>query len=522
MFPNIWHRYIFLVGLIGLAVGMLFGTVSTSIPQIILAANWLLEKNFSWKWQQLKHNRIFWVMMSLFLIHIIGMLYTQNVSRGLDDLRNKLPLLTFPLILFSTKPLSHKEIKLLFGFFFLSVLISSAYCFFVFEGYTNKVVIDARQASVFMSHIRFSLFMAFAIIGLVYFIVKEEQSVYRSYSVAAITWLLFVMFKLEMATGFICLLISASIMTMVLVFKRLPKKIAFMIFGACVLIFLLVLKQAYLSLNMFEKNTTSKNNILLEQTVNGRYYLNDTLYGLAENGNLIGINISDAELEKEWPKLSALPFNGKDKKGNDLRFTVLHYMASKGLTKDSLGLSLLNKSDINNIEMGVSNVNYPSESGLGSRWRELVWEYIQYKRGENPSGHTLTMRLEFWKTAGYIISNHILFGVGTGDVQDEFNKAYEATHTKLNKEWRLRCHNQYLAITVAFGITGLLVFLFYLFYPTIHQRHQLHYLYWPFFIIVLLSFITEDTLETQSGVSFFIFFQAFFLWLSSFNHKAAS
>ena len=80
----------------------------------------------------------------------------------------------------------------------------------------------------------------------------------------------------------------------------------------------------------------------------------------------------------------------------------------------------------------------------------MVWEYSDYKRGENPSGHTLTMRLEFWKTGMYIFTNHLLLGVGTGDIQDEFNKAYEETKSKLSPEWRLRCHNQYLAISYLF------------------------------------------------------------------------
>lgn len=519
MFPQGWHRYIFLFGLIGLAAGMLFGTVPTSIPQIVLAANWLLEKKFNWKWQQLKTNKLFWVLISLFLLHLIGMTYTQNVSKGLDDLRNKLPLLTLPLILFSTKPLSHKEFKGLFNIFFLSVLVSSAYCFLVFEGYTRKTVIDARQASVFMSHIRFSLFIAFAIIGLVYFTIKAKQFVYKILYTAVILWLLFVMFKLEMATGFICLMISGIILSALFAFKNLPGKILLPLFIVGSLALFLIIRQAYSSLHMFDKDPMSKNNLLLEKTVNGRYYLNDTLYGLAENGNLIGLNISYDELEQEWPKRSSLPYKGNDKKGNGLRYTILHYLASKGLTKDSLGLSKLKEKDISNIEMGISNFKYSSESGLNARWRELIWEYTKYQRGENPSGHTLMMRLEFWKTAIYIITNHSLFGVGTGDIQDEFNKAYKETNSKLTEEWRLRCHNQYLAIGVAFGIVGLLLFLFYLIYPAISQKHYLHYLYWPFFIIVLLSFITEDTLETQSGVTFFIFFQAFFLWLASFESK---
>lgn len=520
MLPALWHRYIFLFGLIGLASGMLFGTVPTSIPQIILVANWLLEKDFSHKWQQLKSNKIFWILASLFLLHVFGMFYTENIQRGLDDLRNKLPLFILPLILFSTKPLSIKEFKLLFAFFFLSVFVSSVCCFFVYAGYTKKIIIDVRNASIFMSHIRFSLFIAFAIFGLLYTGIKEKNTLVKLASFLVTIWLLFFMYKLEMATGLLCLVIVGGFLLIVFSLKWLPKKVSL---GLIIVIMaggVFVINKAIMSLKVFDKNPTSKANIILQKSFNGGYYMHDTLFGLAENGNLIAININNVELEKEWNMRSSIRFNGVDKKGNSLRYTLLRYLASKGLTKDSVGIVSLSVEDFANIENGNTNYKYNINSGLIYKWRELAWEYTIYKRGENPSGHTLTMRLEFWKTAAYIIRHRPFFGVGTGDIQDSFNMVYSVSNSKLDKAWRLRCHNQYLAIGVAFGFFGLAIFLFYLIYPAIILRKKLHYLYWPFFLIALLSFTTEDTLETQSGVTFFIFFQTLFLWLASYNSES--
>ena len=517
MLSAAWHRHIFLFGLIGLAAGMLFGTVPTSIPQIILAANWLLEGNFKWKWQQLKSNKIFWILASLFFLHVIGMTYTENIQRGLDDLRNKMPLLVLPLILFSTKPLSIKEFKLLFGFFFLSVFVSSICCYLVYAGFTKKVIIDVRKASVFMSHIRFSLFIAFAIIGLLYYSIKEKQIWIKISCAISTVWLLFFMYKLEMATGFISLVLVGSLLLILFSLKWLPKKVSLALVLCILIASAFVLKSALSSLDMYNKNSSNSANILLEKTKSGGVYLQDTIFGLAENGNLITININDRELEKEWNLRSSIRFDGADKLGNGLRYTLLRYMASKGLTKDSVGIISLSQQDILNIENGSSNYKYSLNSGLATKWRELVWEYIKYKRGENPSGHTLSMRLEFWKTASYIIGDHPVFGVGTGDIQDSFNNKYVETNSQLEVVWRLRCHNQYFAIGVAFGCVGLLLFMFYLLYPAIVLRKDIHYLYWPFFLIALLSFVTEDTLETQSGVTFFIFFQTLFLWLASFK-----
>lgn len=266
MLPAIWHRYIFLFGLIGLAAGMLFGTVPTSIPQIILAANWLLEKNFEWKWKQLKSNKIFWVLVSLYILHILGMFYTQNLGRGLDDLRNKLPLLVLPLILFSTKPLDKKEFKLLFNFFFISVLISSICCFLVYKGYTKKTIVDVRQASVFMSHIRFSLFIAFSIIGLVYYVVKTKQLIIKLVNIIIVAWLMFFIYKLEMATGIVCLVLSCIILSVVFSIRTLPKTASITLIVFIVIVFTYSLNMIITSLKMYDKSKNHWSNVLLEKT----------------------------------------------------------------------------------------------------------------------------------------------------------------------------------------------------------------------------------------------------------------
>lgn len=496
---------------------MMFGTVPTSIPQIIIASNWLLEGDFKAKWGRIRTNAVFWLLISFYILHLLGMLYTGHLQSGLDDLRNKLPLLILPLLFFSTKPLSATEFRTVMFFFFSAVIISSFYCFAVYAGCTKKVVLDVRQASVFMSHIRFSLFIAFAVTGMLYYMLVEKRLAFRIVLALGCLWLLFFLYKLEMATGFMCLLLVICLLGVGYSLFRFRKTVSISLLAILLAGFVIIAYQAYNGLRMYDPSPKNPSNHLLKATANGRPYLQDTLFGLAENGNLITVNISDEELKAEWEKQSGLSYDGKDKKGNNLRFTVMRFLASKGLTKDSAGISKLSENDIHSIECGISNYRYANHTGLVMRWHELIWEYNKYRRGENPSGHTLMMRLEFWRTAAYIIRQNPLFGVGTGDIQASFNEAYVTLDSQLDTNWRLRCHNQYLAVGVAFGVAGLLLFFVYLLYPAFMLRKKLHVLYWPFFLIALLSFLTEDTLETQSGVTFFIFFQTLFLWLASYK-----
>jgi O-antigen ligase len=512
MFSENWHRRFFLFGLISLFSGLLFGSALISISQFILGLNWFLEKRYTEKLKSIFSNPYFYILCSVFILHIIGFTYTSDIYAGLNDLKTKVPLVVFAIVFLSTKPLSAKEFEWLFNFFIASVVISSVWCFLVYNGITHKKIIDIRDASVFMSHIRFSIIIAFTILSICYFSFSKKTIILVS---PLIIWLLYFMLTFQMATGLFILVTVTTIFVIIYMVKHINKYVN--------LIVLLILTSlaycAYLKIKsdllIYNKQPLNSYNQLLNSTINNNLYAQDTTLNLAENGNLITVNFCDIELKKEWGKRSNLDFNEKDNKGNSLRFTIYRYMSSKGLIKDSSGIAQLNNKDIVNIENGVSNFKYADNSGLEQKWRELIWEYNGNKRNENPSGHTLSMRLEFWETALFIIKQNPLFGVGTGDIQTSFNQAYNQTHSKLSKEWRLKCHNQYLAITVAFGFIGFIIFINYLMFPALTLRKKLHDLYWPFILIILLSFLTEDTLESQAGLTFFGIFNTLFIWLAS-------
>ena len=125
-------------------------------------------------------------------------------------------------------------------------------------------------------------------------------------------------------------------------------------------------------------------------------------------------------------------------------------------------------------------------------------------------------RLEFWKTARAIIKENWLTGVGTGDLGRAFTQEYDKNGSLLDKEFRWRSHNQFLSIFASFGIVGFAWFIFSLIYPAIRlgKFHDFYYL--SFFIIIILSMLTEDTLETQAGVTPFAFFTSFYLFAKKF------
>lgn len=84
-----------------------------SLGVILLLANWLFLGVFVVDWSKLRNNKLFWVLVSFYLLHVIGLLYTKNIEDGGFDVQLKLALLILPLIMLTSKPLAKKQINYL-------------------------------------------------------------------------------------------------------------------------------------------------------------------------------------------------------------------------------------------------------------------------------------------------------------------------------------------------------------------------------------------------------------------------
>ena len=199
-----------------------------------------------------------------------------------------------------------------------------------------------------------------------------------------------------------------------------------------------------------------------------------------------------------------------DNKGQSIFETLIRFLSSKNVKKDALGLSELNQDEIICIENGVTSV---LRNGVMDRLYGLKYQLINKS---NPNNHSLLQRLEYWKTGVEIAKQNVMIGVGTGDVQDEFNSQYEINKSVLNPDKRRRAHNYYLTVQITFGIVGLLYFVVLLLYFVRFNYLQNQMVGVIFILIIIISFFLEDTIETQTGVTFFGLFYGLF----SFKHSS--
>jgi hypothetical protein len=513
LLPQKYHFYIFVFSLILLVIGMPLSKFLMSLSQIILICNWLLEGDLRNKFSSFFKNKAALAVSSLFLLHLIGLLYTSDFNYALNDIKIKMPLLALPLILSTSRHLTLKIKELVMNFFILAVTCGTIISTLIIFDIIHRPLIDIRHASIFISHIRFALLICVAIFICLHFLFHPVKSVFKYFYAAAILWFLIFLILMESITGLAGLAVTAFCY---LIYRMLKIERSLIKYSLLSGMFVLISVAGYAVYSLFNEKAEidDLSGMVLEKyTAQGNEYEHfPSAKDLTENGHYIWIYYSEKELKEEWNKRSKLDFNWRDLKGNVLRHTLVRFLTSKNLRKDAEGLKQLSDEEIQAIERGVSNVNYLGRSNLRGRLYQIKWEIEIYKKTGEASGHSITQRFEAWKAAAGIIKENYLIGVGTGDVQTSFEKQYEKINSRLDKNSRIRSHNQYLSIAVAFGSIGLVWFLFTLFYPVYQLRRFSDFLYLTFFIISLLSFLTEDTLETQAGVTFFAFLNSFFLF----------
>lgn len=512
VFPEKYHRYIYLFSLFLLAIGLPISNFFMSLSQIIIICNWVLEGNLKNKLSAFFQNKTALILSSIFLLHIVGLAYTSDFNYAFKDLRIKLPLLVLPLVISTSEPISAKLFNTILKTFVAAIIFGTIASMLALTGIIHHKVVDTRSISIFISHIRFSLLICVAIFVSLYFSIKSAPLLSKTGWLTIILWLIIFLVILESLTGIAVLIITGMALTIYWLATSPNRLIKFG--GLFFILFILAGSIYYISTTINQTTEHKKINReeLLLYTSRGNLYEHEINSTATENGNLIWVNFCSKELEEAWNKRSTIKFEEKDLNGNNINFTIMRFLASKGGNKDADAIEKLSDNEIKAIERGAANINYQDISSLKGRIHETLWEIDVYRTTGNANGHSLTQRFEYWKTAIGIIKKNLFIGVGTGDVAKAFEEEYTSNNSTLSQQWRLRAHNQYLTIAVTYGVIGFCWFLFAFFYPLFNKKNRCNLIYTSFFIIAAISFFTEDTLETQAGVTFYAFLNTFLLF----------
>jgi hypothetical protein len=499
------HANIYFISLLGVAIGLPLNKIILSISGLLMALNWIVEANFVEKLNILKSQKTGLMFSILFVLMVFSLFYSNNLTYGLNDLRIKLPMLLFPVVILSSKSLTSAKYSAVLHAFLISLVLVTVINFVNYQ--VGIYQHDSREMSLFGSHIRLSLMVTFAFFWTLYAGWNNKKWIAIIYYLCAI-WFLFYAYKSEVLTGYFGLVITALALIFWGLIHQFTKhrKTAFLVAS---LLALLVGIIFYRAVYPIPKETLSKE-ALFEKTIYGGTYQHDTTSVILENGYYIHYFICNEELDSMVQLKTGKSIEIMNQEHNDFFPTLIRYMTSLGLKKDADGFSQLTATDFENILNGIPSVVY-AEGGVKSRLARITMELQKHLEGADPNGSTIQQRIEYWRTGKDIIKNNFLFGVGIGDVQDAFNHQFDLNQSRLTEINRLHSHQQYMTIWISCGIIGLLVFLLNIVLTVKIAFRSQSILLYMFVIIISFSYFFEDTLETQVGVSLAAFFLSLLL-----------
>ena len=514
-----------LCGLGMMMISLPLSNMMMSVSSIWLAGVWLVTliyhllrgKSLGYFFSRFLRDKSAVMFSSVYLLGVFGLIWTHDFQYAAWDLRMKLPLLVIPPILLTLGEIPNKAWKWLWLCFCSSLVFAVLVDLLVYYHLYNAVAVslglqernwtDVREISIFISHIRFSMMLVLGMVAMRIFFSSELLERLFGYSVIAL--FTFFLFKIESFTGML-LIIVVIILFILEKLRTIGGIRRLWLIASCILLILTFSGYTiYCGFRYFQVQPDQQPQAML--SAGGERYWSDELSHQRENGYCTWRNIAWDELHRTWERRSAIPFEGTDRNGNPLQSTLVRYMTSKGINKDSVGVTMLSDADIDNIEKGFTTWDWQGKNGFRKRLERVFFEYTLMRDGLSASGHSLMQRLEFTRVAWHIIEQHFWMGVGTGNVNAAYREAYASIPHSLDPQHRLRAHNQYLTYWLTYGFIGLVYFVVALFYTAWFKRRYRSTLFMAFWLITALSFFAEDTMETQAGVTFAVFFMSVFM-----------
>ena len=346
-----------------------------------------------------------------------------------------------------------------------------------------------RQASRFISHIRFGLWWALLLPWVTHRLGAKWQWLALGGALLAWTWLQGVT---GMAVG--CALAPWWWPSVQLGRRASDKKAwpsratirrAGIRFGAVGMVLLMGLVS---SLPTAPPNAES----LPLASASGEKYIHKLDRCVTENGHHVWTMIAWSELNAAWQQRSDVPIE-------NIQGALIRFLASKGLSKDTEGVAQLSVDEVRAIETGIPSVVELEGTSWARRWNRFAYNWGEWWDGRRSPDASILSRSVYLEVGvaalGDFSIKDAVLGSGIGGLIPLLESNYEEHVPDWPKEGRKRPHNQFLTLLLSLGVVGLAIWCWALVstWPCHPSR--------PAVLLLALSCLAEDTLETQAGVT---------------------
>lgn len=154
------------------------------------------------------------------------------------------------------------------------------------------------------------------------------------------------------------------------------------------------------------------------------------------------------------------------------------------------------------ILISIPFIAYNTIAPFKKKINYMFWDLAQYKKGKGNS-YSDSERLMSYEISLELIKESPIVGHGIGDLRPIMTEKHKERYGQKDKY--IYPHNQYLYVLTCLGILGALIFFYGLFTPLIYSSNRNIFLI-AIFVLMLISFLVENTIQRAVITGFFLFF----------------
>ena len=493
-----FHQTFYLFGTIAVAVAMPLSHFLMGLACFLLLLNWLFEWNWQEKQRLSSQNREGLLFSFFYIVYAIGLVHVTDWGAAGKEMLSKLVFLLAPIIIISSKPFNSKQLQLIFSTFIIATLIGCIYNFIYSK---THLLSNFREMSRFIDHIRFGLCVVMSIVFCIHYWLHSTVRFIpfkHIYPIISILLLLYLLYS-QTLSSIIILMIIAFCYILYLINNQNNTAIKWTL-GAlmCLLLIVAVSYTIYISYDYFHVKDPAPDKSAL--TASGNHYtFQDN--SIVENGHYINHYVCSSELQTAWAMRSDSTYDEMT------AATLIRYLNSMGLRKDSAAVMQLSDDDIRNIEHKSANVYYTRKGHVRRALYETFFGISLYQKYGVINESSMLERVELWRASWCIIQDHWFLGVGIGQQRAALDQQLVNQHSSIaGKKKNRGSHNQFLTFWIAAGIIPLLYFCFLLVFPFVTMPNRITFVYFALILLLSLSMLVEDTLNAQTGRMMFTVF----------------
>jgi O-antigen ligase len=122
------HENLFLIFAIAIVVSFPFSIKLNGMAMILLSLNWIMEGEWSSKFEMLKQKKIALLFLALYGLHIIGLIHTENILQGFSELEKKVAFVIFPVVFSTSRYVYQAKVLKILNYFVATCFVAAVIC----------------------------------------------------------------------------------------------------------------------------------------------------------------------------------------------------------------------------------------------------------------------------------------------------------------------------------------------------------------------------------------------------------